>query len=261
MSTRQLKTLFVALWLGSLVFVGSAYIRAVQAEPPNATGTPLTLPDPTPTPTPITPPLEGIKGLVIEPEHNADDYDRALFPHWGEAMLSLHSNELDDEGQLTSIHWTEICSVREKVLYDEIISSPKNQYRHDPACALDGVWHSGYDAVHTIDTTELDIDHVVPLREAWESGAWAWDAETRELFANYLRDDDHLIAVTASSNRAKGAKDPAEWLPSSPHGVCDYIKWWTDIKRKWLLSVDQAEADAIEEVWKACLTHGRQDGR
>ncbi|WP_217370374.1 GmrSD restriction endonuclease domain-containing protein [Nonomuraea antri] len=59
----------------------------------------------------------------------------------------------------------------------------------------------------------LDVDHLVPLAEAWDSGASAWDAARRERYANHLQHPEHLVAVTARSNRQKADKDPASWLP------------------------------------------------
>ena len=62
------------------------------------------------------------------------------------------------------------------------------------------------------DASQLDIDQLVPLKEAHESGRYAWDAQTRQAYANDLRDPNHLIAVDRSLNRQKGARDPAEYL-------------------------------------------------
>jgi len=61
-----------------------------------------------------------------------------------------------------------------------------------------------------------------------------------------------LIAVSASSNRSKGDKDPADWLPELRSYHCDYAKNWVKVKVKWGLSVDQREFTAIRGVLALC---------
>jgi hypothetical protein len=75
-------------------------------------------------------------------------------------------------------------------------------------CALTGgEWLSYYDGKTVTDPSRLDIDHMVPLAEAWDSGAAEWTAERREAYANDLGAEHSLVAVTAKSNRSKGDKD------------------------------------------------------
>ncbi|HEX7474251.1 MAG TPA: HNH endonuclease family protein, partial [Candidatus Limnocylindrales bacterium] len=95
------------------------------------------------------------------------------------------------------------------------------------------------------DSSKLDIDHVVPLAEAWDSGAYRWDAARRRAFANDLGVSWSLIAVSAASNRSKGDKDPAEWLPPLASYRCQYLAVWVAIKTRWNLAVDAAEKSAI----------------
>jgi hypothetical protein len=73
------------------------------------------------------------------------------------------------------------------------------------------------------EAVDARIDHVVPLAEAWRSGAAAWNADQRERFANDLV-DPQLIAVSASSNRSKGDQDPAEWKPPRRVTWCLYSR-------------------------------------
>jgi hypothetical protein len=79
----------------------------------------------------------------------------------------------------------------------------------------------------------FDIDHLSPLAEAWDSGAWAWDADTRMRYADDLDDPRSLIAVSASANRSKGDQDPAEWMPPAASYACTYITDWVAVKTRW----------------------------
>lgn len=106
-----------------------------------------------------------------------------------------------------------------------------------------GKWFSYYDHVTTRDPSGFDIDHLVPLAEAWASGAKRWNADTRKRYANDLRDKRTLVAVSAHSNRSKGDRDPAEWMPT--FGKCKYVAQWTAVKIRWHLKANGAEKRAL----------------
>jgi hypothetical protein len=139
------------------------------------------------------------------------------------------------------------CNTREEVLIEEAVIKPKI----GNSCTLTGgTWLSPYDGVRTTKASSLDIDHLVPLSEAWRSGAWAWSAQQRKDFANDVDDPRALIAVSLGQNRSKGDKDPAQWLP--PKGVCTYIADWIAIKARYQLSVDPIEAAFLTTKVKSC---------
>lgn len=168
--------------------------------------------------------------LTIQ-EEARDGYKRELFMNsW---------SDFDSDG----------CDTRREVLIEEslvpVIIGEKCKI-------VSGKWLSIYDGTRTEDPTTLDIDHFVALAEAWDSGANLWSDEKRELFANDLSDLDALIAVTRESNRNKGDRDPAEWLPILPETHCWYVTSWISIKHRWQLSVDQQEFEAIEKVLTSC---------
>lgn len=116
----------------------------------------------------------------------------------------------------------------------------------------DGTWFSAYDAVVVANASELDIDHLVPLAEAWESGGHTWSAETWTRFANDRDDPRSLIAVSASANRGKGARDPADWWPSQASYRCQYAADWVAVKSRWRLSVDSAEHRSLAAQLERC---------
>ncbi|MFC9760159.1 HNH endonuclease family protein [Streptomyces sp. NPDC056921] len=111
-------------------------------------------------------------------------------------------------------HWIDEdkdgCSTRNEVLLAEATKKPEQGSK----CALTGgEWLSYYDEVTVTEARKLDIDHMVPLAEAWDSGASAWDSDRRMRYANDLGSERSLVAVTAHENRGKADKDPSEWMP------------------------------------------------
>lgn len=100
--------------------------------------------------------------------------------------------------------------------------------------------------------SKLDIEHVVPLAEAWQSGAYRWNADTRMRYANDLGYGPDLVAVTAHANRSKGDKDPSAYLPPRKRFDCTYQAWWVAVKWRWHLTVDRAEKSWLTSHLKAC---------
>ena len=157
-------------------------------------------------------------------------YDRALFRHWIDA---------DGDG----------CDTREEVLLAE--STIPAQV--STGCRItSGRWVSAFDGVQTLDPSTFDVDHLVPLAEAWDSGARRWNAATRQAFANDLEFEGSLIAVSASSNRSKGDRDPAEWLPAKDSYRCTYVTTWVAVKYRWSLSIDPVESNALRRDLTSC---------
>jgi len=147
-------------------------------------------------------------------------------------------------------HWTrqaDGCTTRQLVLIREAIGG-----RRSGCEMVDATWKSRYDGVTTSNPSTFDIDHFVPLKEAWVSGASTWSAAKRQAFANDLASTNTLIAVSASSNRSKGDKDPSKWLPPDPAQQCWYVKRWQAVKKAWKLTMDAAERSAIARVLKTC---------
>lgn len=175
-----------------------------------------------------------IDDLRVEPEVRTG-YDRDRFRHWIDA---------DGDG----------CNTRSEVLIAEAVTPVAT----GTSCPITnansggGSWYSYFDGVTTSSPTGFDIDHLVPLAEAWDSGARTWTDARREAFANDLDDPRTLVAVTASSNRSKSDRDPAEWLPPRAAAHCRYVREWVAVKLRWDLSVDVAERDTLRSVTDGC---------
>ena len=108
-----------------------------------------------------------------------------------------------------------------------------------------GQWLSVYDGVIVTDPSALEVEPVVALDEAWESGAWQWDDTRRSAFANDLDDRRTLQAVTSEIEAAQGSSDPSTWIPTKAAAVCTYLADWLAVKARWGLTMDQSEAGAI----------------
>ena len=139
------------------------------------------------------------------------------------------------------------CDTRQDVLIAERLAGTVSGCR-----VAGGRWLSSYDGVVTRRPTRFDIDHRVPLEEAWASGAWRWTPSTRDRFANDLGYAASLVAVTATTNRSKGDREPGEWLPPLAGQRCSYVKLWIGVKYRWRLAVDAGEKSALTRLLKGC---------
>ena len=188
-------------------------------------------PTPRPSPTPTVEPAEQVTlentlltqlgSLHIEPEYEATPYDRSEFPHW---------DDEDGDGMNTRLEILSIEKVGNVGWYSR----------------WDGEWYAGEGG---LSAPRFDIDHIVSLKEAWQSGADEWSASDKDTFADDML---NLTAVTASSNRSKGAKDASEWLPSEASGKCYLLIRVIQVKTKWSLSIDQDEYTALKELTESC---------
>ncbi|MEU2313122.1 HNH endonuclease family protein [Streptomyces albidoflavus] len=191
-------------------------LAAAPAGADTAPAAPLTLAD-------------AIDQIPSAPE-SREGYKRTSFKHWTDA---------DRNG----------CNTRSEVLIAESRVKPTTE---DRCRVVSGEWYSYYDGVTVDAPGGLDIDHMVPLAEAWDSGASTWTAARREAYANDLGADASLVAVTARTNRSKADQDPAEWLPPLADARCTYIAEWVATKLRWQLAADDTERAALTDIAGGC---------
>ena len=165
--------------------------------------------------------------LRVAPDGSMTGYSRDKFPHW--------------------ITISGTCNTRETVLKRDGTSVVT-----DSSCAAtSGRWFSPYDGATWTQASDVDIDHVVPLADAWRTGASSWTTAKRQSFANDLT-DPQLIAVTDNVNQAKGDQTPATWKPPLTSFWCTYAKMWTHVKFKFALTVNSAEKSALTDMLNRC---------
>ena len=167
-----------------------------------------------------------LQNIRVENERGAG-YVRALFEHW---------RDIDGDG----------CDSREQVLKRDSVTLPQvDPYK---CKVVAGDWVSPYDGARWSSPTDVDIDHVVALKEAWDSGAWAWSSATRKAYANDTSDKRTLLAVTDNVNQQKSDKDPSNWVPPLKSNLCTYLGNWISVKARWNLSMDQSEWGRIKNL-------------
>jgi hypothetical protein len=98
-------------------------------------------------------------------------------------------------------------------------------------------------------SAEVQIDHVVALSDAWQTGAQSWNSAKLTDFAN---DPLNLLAVDGPSNQQKSDSDAASWLPKSKSYRCSYVARQVAVKKRYGLWMTQAEHDAIARVLASC---------
>jgi hypothetical protein len=168
-----------------------------------------------------------LNSLTVKAEGTTTGYSRDKFPHWHTVSGT--------------------CDTR-----DEVLKRDGTGVTVDSNCEpTAGKWYSVYDAVYITDDSKVDIDHIVPLAEAWKSGASTWTTARREEFANNLS-IAQLIAVSASSNRSKGDRDPASWKPTNTSVHCIYAREWIWVKYTYGLSLQSTEKTALQQMLAAC---------
>lgn len=109
-----------------------------------------------------------------------------------------------------------------------------------------GSWQEPYTGRSESDANQLQIDHVVPLKNAYVSGAYQWDNKKRCLYANFLGNKFHLLAVDGHENMQKGDKGPEGYMPQDPNYTCQYLQHWVRIKMIWHLRLNPDEVKAIQ---------------
>lgn len=165
-----------------------------------------------------------LAALTVKTAGSMSGYSRDRFPHW-----------INQGGG---------CDTRDVVL--------KRDGTGVNECPVSsGTWYSPYDGATWTADSDVDIDHVVPLADAWRSGASSWTDTRRSQFANDLS-GPQLIAVTDNVNQSKGDQSPDLWKPPLQSYWCTYARMWVRDKSNWTLSVTSAEKSALTSMLNGC---------
>jgi len=168
-----------------------------------------------------------LAALTVGTWASMSGYSRDRFPHWSSQGQGCDTRDVVLKRDGSGVQATADCKITK------------------------GSWFSVYDGKTLTDPQELDVDHMVPLANAWRTGAKEWDDAKREKFANDLA-APQLLAVTAASNRSKGDQDPFQWKPPRRDYWCEYAGKWIAVKAKWGLIVTSDEKAALGQMLEGC---------
>ena len=210
---------------------------------PNA-GVSNTAPQPISTPPHIPAAASGLLANIpqVPKRKSLGDYRRAAF---GDAW----TDDQDAPGGHNG------CDTRNDILDRDLINKTYTSISRCPKAVATGTLHDPYTGMDIAFTrgnqvgAAVQIDHIVSLSQAWDSGADQWSPERREQFAN---DTDNLLAVDGPTNQAKSDHSADEWLPASAAARCDLVGRQVKVKAKWGLSVSVSERAAMQQVLASC---------
>ncbi|KAJ5146122.1 uncharacterized protein N7515_000686 [Penicillium bovifimosum] len=168
-----------------------------------------------------------LAGLTVAAQGSQTGYDRDLFPHW----ITISGK----------------CNTRETILKRD----GTNVVTDDACASTSGTWVSPYDGGTWTAASDVDIDHVVPLSNAWKSGASKWTTDARQAFANDLT-NPQLLAVTDNVNQSKGDKGPEDWKPPLKLYYCTYASMWVRVKSVYKLTITADEKAALTDMLATC---------
>ncbi|KAK5949526.1 hypothetical protein OHC33_009519 [Knufia fluminis] len=202
----------------------AGFVAAAPAPTPIFRRAPL----PSPTGIPSASSAEAmLERLTVAPLGSNEGYDRDKFPHW-----------ITQSGE---------CNTREVVLKRD----GRNVTQNDECVAVAGTWPSPYDGKIWTDADDIQIDHMIPLANAWKSGASEWTTDQREAFANDLT-RPQLWAVTGTVNNDKSDSSPDEWKPPLSSFYCEYASSWVAVKENYNLTVTSDEKSALADMLDTC---------
>ena len=183
------------------------------------------------------------------------EYNRSEWKHWssteGKACWSTREEILNrdaEEGTVTYVdkkmnvttNYSDACAIGTPVKED-------GKLRVDTVNS--GEWVDPYSGKSISSASDLDIDHIVPLKYAAENGGQSWSEGEKEKFAN---DPDNLLATSAKENRSKGAKGPSDYMPPYKAYRCQYSKSFVGVASKYNLSIQKKDLNVLNKTLSDC---------
>jgi len=165
--------------------------------------------------------------IILTNLSSQDKYDRNLF---GEGWNTY-------KGCITTREHILIIKTRDIITLDS-----KN------CTILSGEWYSIWEDKYFSNPSDIDIDHTVPLKWAYDHGADKWTKKQKNSYANNYVDENHLVPLSIKMNRSKGSKGPDKWMP--PFNKCLYITSFIKIINKYQLKISDIENNSYNNILK-----------
>lgn len=193
-----------------------------------------------------------LSGLAV-PAEAATTYTASLRSAVRSLPVASERNAGYDRDRYFGSYWKDVnrdCQdTRAEVLIRE--SKVRTTFTTSGKCTVKrGKWKTSWDNRTHYSASKVEIDHTIPVHEAWGSGAKSWSQTRRVNFYNDLGDYRALNAQTSSLNSSKQARGPEAWMP--PANRCRYISEWVAIKIRWGLKVDKAEKATLTKYANSC---------
>lgn len=172
------------------------------------------------------------------------------FQNWsliGASELSILTYDRDSWS-----HWEDFDGDCQNTRHELLIASSEAPISFTSAsnCTVStGQWHDPYTGDTYTIASDLDIDHVIPLKYAHDHGGAIWSEFVKRLFAN---DPENLLAVDDGQNQLKSANGPSEWMPPNGSYHCEYARKWSFLTAKYELDIESGDLQRIEEILQGC---------
>lgn len=198
----------------------------------------------------INPLSQGIS--LLDAAKESSDLNQIDLLHWvrhqAEAVVPEKYKRKQHFGRWIRDPSKQSClNIRGLVLKNSSLGSVS--YKATNKCLVEkGHWHDPYTGEEFFDAKAIQIDHFVPLKNAYVSGAWRWGYGKRCHYSNYVGNAFHLMAVSGRENMRKSDRAPDQYLPKNENYICDYVENWLKTKAIWGLRLSVNEAQAIVQT-------------
>ncbi|MEK6628331.1 MAG: HNH endonuclease family protein [Bdellovibrionota bacterium] len=186
---------------------------------------------------------------TIEEDEDSSQFDLLIFSRHAQQFplpLAPYKRDIHFGGWLRDSANGSCLNTRAKVLARDSLSPVT--YTPNACAVATGQWDDPYTANLYSSAKDIQIDHVVALKNAYMTGAHQWDFKKRCLYANYQGNNFHLLSVDGPENMKKSDHSPGGYTPPNQTYTCEYIKNWLNIKLIWSLRITPKEASAINKI-------------
>ncbi|BCD97739.1 HNH endonuclease [Marinagarivorans cellulosilyticus] len=149
-------------------------------------------------------------------------------------------------------HWSDFDGDCMNTRHEILLAQADGQVKKSPdGCYVSvGTWLDPFSGKTLHRASDLDVDHIVPLKWAHDHGGADWPRNKKERFAN---DPRNLLAVDDGLNQAKGAKGPNEWMPPNQSFRCEYLELWQTVLKEYpSLKMNSTEERVFRKQLNSC---------